>query len=229
MSVAAGVVCLLAAIAPVLIGISSAVTDWSVTAAGPPLDPTATLPWVIAYLTPTTLAVIGLGAVAAAVMSSVDSSVLSASGMSVWNVYRPLFNPEVKPSRLAPLIQRSIWIVGTAATLIAFQVSSVYELWFLCSDFVYCLLFPALVAAFFDPKANAPGALAGFAVAAFLRFGGGDVTLGLPQYLPYPTGADGAIIFPFRTLAMFGGLATIFLVSRFTQERYPARELRATD
>ena len=227
MSVAAGFVCLLAAIAPVLIGISSAVTDWSATAAGPPLDPTATLPWVIAYLTPTTLAVIGLGAVAAAVMSSVDSSVLSASGMSVWNVYRPLFNPEVKPGRLVPLIQRSIWVVGTAATLIAFQVSSVYELWFLCSDFVYCLLFPALVAAFFDPKANAPGALAGFAVAAFLRFGGGDVTLGLPQYLPYPTGADGSIIFPFHTLAMVGGLATIFLVSRFTQNSYPARALRA--
>ena len=229
MSVAAGFVCLLAAISPILIGISSAVTDWSATAAGPPIDPTATLPWVVAHLTPGALAVIGLGAVAAAVMSSVDSSVLSASGMAVWNVYRPLFKPDVQPSRLAPLIQRSIWIVGIAATLIAFQVSSVYALWFLCSDFVYCLLFPALVAAFFDPKANAPGALAGFLVAAFLRFGGGDVTLGLPQYLPYPTAADGSVVFPFRTLAMTGGLATIFLVSRFTQGRYPARALTKAD
>jgi high affinity choline transporter 7 len=98
--------------------------------------------------------------------------------------------------------------VGVAATLIAFKVSSVYALWFLCSDFVYCLLFPALVCALFDPKANSYGALAGFLLAAFLRFGGGDETLGIPAYLPYP--AD----FPFRTLAMGCGLIAIMGISR---------------
>ena len=208
LSLVAGVVCLLAAAAPVLIGMVAATVDWSTVAAGAPPEASATLPWVVRYLTTPWVAVVGLGAVAAAVMSSVDSSVLSASSMGVWNVYRPLVDPGLADDRLARLIQRCIWIVGVAATLIAFRVQSVYALWFLCSDFVYCLLFPALVCALFDPRATGRGARAGFLVAAVLRFGGGDATLGLPAYLPYP--AD----FPFRTLAMLGGLVTIWGVSR---------------
>ncbi|MBC6992600.1 sodium:solute symporter family protein [Neolewinella lacunae] len=217
LSLVAGGVCLLAAVAPVLIGMVSATVDWSAVGSGPPTDPAATLPWVVRYLTNPTVAVIGLGAVAAAVMSSVDSSVLSASSMGIWNVYRPLMDPGMSDKRLVKLIQRCIWIVGVAATLIAFQVKSVYALWFLCSDFVYCLLFPALVCAIFDPQANRHGALAGFLVAAFLRFGGGDATLGLPEYLPYPEG------FPFRTLAMGAGLLTIVLVSRLVPVRTPPK------
>ena len=211
LSLIAGVVCLLAAVAPVMIGMVAATVDWSVIAAGAPPDASATLPWVVRYLTNPWVAVIGLGAVAAAVMSSVDSSVLSASSMGVWNVYKPLVDPGLPDGKLAVFIQRTIWIVGTAATLIAFRVQSVYELWFLCSDFVYCLLFPALICALFDPRANRYGALTGFLVAAFLRFGGGDATLGLPAYLPYPTD------FPFRTTAMLGGLLSIVLVSRLTR------------
>lgn len=213
LSLAAGGICLLAAIAPVMIGMVSNVADWTSIGAGPPPESAATLPWVVKHLTPPLVGWIGLGAVAAAVMSSVDSSVLSASSMGIWNVYRPLVQPNISDNRIAKLIQRCIWIVGVAATLIAFQVESVYALWFLCSDFVYCLLFPALVCALFYPKATTAGALAGFLVAAFLRFGGGDETLGLPSYLPYP--AD----FPFRTLAMSAGLVTIMLVSRFTFAR----------
>ncbi|NJC25424.1 sodium:solute symporter family protein [Neolewinella antarctica] len=215
LSLVAGVVCVLAAVAPVLIGMVSATVDWSVTEAGAPIDASATLPWVVRYLTNEWVAVIGLGAVAAAVMSSVDSSVLSASSMGVWNVYRPLVDPSLSDSKLAKLIQRTIWIVGVAATLIAFQVQSVYELWFLCSDFVYCLLFPALVCALFDPKANRHGALAGFLVAGFLRFGGGDATLGLPAYLEYP------VDFPFRTFAMVCGLVSLVLVSRVLPSAFP--------
>ena len=208
LSLIAGLVCLLAAVAPVLIGMVAATVDWNAIAAGAPPDATATLPWVIRYLTNPVVAVVGLGAVAAAVMSSVDSSVLSASSMGIWNVYKPLVRPALPDHRLSVYIQRCIWIVGTAATLIAFQVGSVYELWFLCSDFVYCLLFPALTCALFDPRANRHGALAGFLLAAVLRFGGGDATLGIPAFLPYP--AD----FPFRTLAMLCGMATIVVVSR---------------
>ena len=134
--------------------------------------------------------------------------------MSGWNVYRPLFSPKIDPETLRKLIQRVIWIVGIAATLIALNIQSVYELWFLCSDFVYCLLFPALVCALFDPKANAAGAVAGFVVAFVLRFGGGDETLGIPLLLPYPMVEDGVSLFPFRTTAMVAGLLSSLLVSR---------------
>ena len=50
------------------------------------------LPLVMQYLTPPAVAVVGLGAVSAAVMSSADSSVLSASCMFAKNIYKPLRN-----------------------------------------------------------------------------------------------------------------------------------------
>lgn len=212
---AAGI-CLLAAAPAVLIGIAGSVADWQALGLGEPPVPAATLPWVIRYLSTPVIATIGLGAVAAAVMSSVDSSILSASSMASWNVYRPIWKPGITTSELNRLIRRMIWIIGIAATLLALNIGSVYELWFLCSDFVYCLLFPALVCALFDPKANGIGAASGFAVAFFLRFGGGDPTLGLPIWLPYPMIEDGIVLFPFRTLAMLSGLLTIIVVSRLT-------------
>ncbi|MCB9263683.1 MAG: sodium:solute symporter family protein [Lewinellaceae bacterium] len=226
LSVMAGVICLIAAIPAALIGIAGTVADWGALQAEAPPDAASTLPWVVRYMTPGWVAILGLGAIAAAVMSSADSSILSASSMAGWNVYRPLFRPKVEAVQLSRLIKRIIWIVGIAATLLALQVRSVYELWFLCSDFVYCLLFPPLVCALFDPKANTYGALAGFLVAFVLRFGGGDATLGLPILLPYPMIEDGVVLFPFRTLAMVSGLVAIIGVSRLTGRWMPARELQ---
>jgi solute carrier family 5 (high affinity choline transporter), member 7 len=214
LSVFAGLVCLLAALPPIWIGMAGSVADWAAIGVSPPPDAASTLPWVIRYLTPDWVALVGLGAIAAAVMSSADSSILSASSMAGWNVYRPLLKPAVEPVPLARLIKKIIWIVGIAATLLALNIRSVYELWFLCSDFVFCLLLPPLICALFDPKASARGALAGFVVAFILRFGGGDPTLGLPTLLPYPLATDGTVAFPFRTLSMVGGLAAIIVVSR---------------
>lgn len=229
LSIMAGIVCLLAAIPPIVIGVIGQQADWVGMGLTPPPDAATTLPWVIRYLTNPWIATIGLGAIAAAVMSSVDSSILSASSMMSWNVFRPLIRPNLDDHQLKRVIQRSIWIIGIAALLLALQVKSVYDLWFLCSDFVYCLLFPALVCALFDPKANAPGVIAGFTVAFILRFGGGDATLGIPILLPYPMVEDGVVLFPYRTLAMVSGLVSIVLVSRFTQKLHRAKSLEVAD
>ena len=145
--------------------------------------------------------------------------------MASWNVFRPLVRPNISNEGLEKIIKRCIWIIGIAATLLALQIESVYQLWFLCSDFVYCLLFPALVCALFDKKANSIGAAAGFIVSFILRFGGGDTTLGIPILIDYPMIEDGVVLFPFRTLAMVSGLLTIIIVSRLTQGREVAREL----
>jgi high affinity choline transporter 7 len=225
LSILAGLVCLLAAIPPILIGIAASVADWEGMGLPAPENAAATLPHVVQYLTNPWLAALGMGAVAAAVMSSVDSSILSASSMFGWNVYRPLIQPQLRAEALMKVIRRSIWIIGIAATLLALQVESVYQLWYLCSDFVYCLLFPALVTALFDPKANSIGALTGFLVAFILRFGGGDPTLNLPVLIPYPMVEDGVVLFPFRTLSMVAGLVSIIVVSRLTQKWAPARTL----
>jgi len=234
LSILAGVVCLIAAIPPIMIGVVGSVADWSALG-GTPTNSLEILPSVMKSMTPSFVATIGLGAVAAAVMSSADSSILSSSSMASWNVYRPLVKPDITSEQLAKVIKSCIWIVGIAATLIALRVESIYALWFLCSDFVYCLLFPALVCALFDPKANRYGALAGLTIAAILRFGGGDATLGIPTFIPYPMldeavewvdGARATVLFPFRTLAMFCGLITIIIVSRFTQKLAPPKALQ---
>lgn len=227
LSILAGVVCLLAAIPAVLIGIIGSVADWQ-TIGAIPTDDTSILPHVIRYLTNPWVATIGLGAVAAAVMSSVDSSILSASSMAGWNVFRPLVKPDISNENLEKIIKRSIWIIGIAATLLAINVQSVYDLWVLCSDFVYCLLFPALVTALFDKKANWVGALAGFGVSFILRFGGGEPTLNIPNMIPYPMMEGETVLFPFRTLAMVSGLVTIIVVSRWTQGWVRAKKLEVT-
>ena len=221
LSLFAGVICILAAIPAAMIGMIGAVTDWTAMGLPVPENSASILPHVMRYLTPSFIGAVGLGAIAAAVMSSVDSSILSAASMSSWNVYRPLFKPDISPANLAKVLKRSIWIIGIAATILALNIESVYELWFLCSDFVYCLLFPALVCALFDPKSNKYGALTGFVVAFILRFGGGDTTLGIPIFIDYPMIIDDQVLFPFRSMAMLSGLISIVVVSRLTKSFLP--------
>jgi len=226
LSIIAGFVCILAAIPAILIGIIGDVVSWQSVGVAAPDEAALILPYVVRYLTNPVIATVGLGAIAAAVMSSVDSSILSASSMASWNVYRKLVNPGITPENLSKVLKRSIWIIGIAATLIALKIKSVYVLWFLCSDFVYTILFPQLVTALFDSKANRYGSIAGLAISFILRFGGGEPALGLPRLIPYPMINDaGAVMFPFRTLAMVCGLLAIIIISRLTQKSCPPREL----
>ena len=215
LSVFAGFVCMLAAVPAVMIGVIGDVVNWEAFGVDPAEDPALILPYVIRYLTEPWIAALALGAIAAAVMSSVDSSVLSSASMGAWNVYRPLLKPDISSRELANVQKGFIWLVGGLAILLALQVKSVYALWFLCSDFVYCILFPQLLTALFDPKANRYGAIAGLVVSFVLRFGGGEPVLGLPALIPYPMVDEaGVILFPFRTLAMVCGLVGIVVVSR---------------
>jgi len=225
-SIVAGLICIVVAIPAALVGMVGAITDWSALGLDGPTNAASTLPYVFQYLAPKYIAVIGLGAIAAAVMSSIDSSMLSASTLAVWNVYKPLVKPDLQKENLLKVLKRTIVIVGIAATILSLRVDSVYALWFLCSDFVYCLLFPALVCALFDPKANSIGAVSGFIIAAILRFGGGDATLGIPTLIPYPMIEDGIVLFPFRTLAMVSGLLTSIIISRLTLKIRPAVQLK---
>ena len=83
LSLVAGVVCILAAIPAMLIGMIGNAADWQSLGLAPLGSAEApyavTLPYVMRHLTNPWVATVGLGAIAAAVMSSVDSSILSAS------------------------------------------------------------------------------------------------------------------------------------------------------
>ncbi|MBM7095347.1 sodium:solute symporter family protein [Bacillus sp. H-16] len=219
LSIAAGFICILAAIPAVLIGVIGYNADWAAVGTTAPDNPAMVLPMVLRFLTPEWIAAIGLGALAAAVMSSMDSSILSASSMAGWNVYRPLVKKRVSDEQVKKMIKRSIIIVGTTAMIIALSVQSVYTLWYLASDLVYCILFPQLTMALFYRNANFYGSLSGLIVAVFLRLGGGEPTFGLPAFLPYPMVEDGLVLFPFRTFAMIMAFITIFVVSELTKKK----------
>ncbi|WP_337192740.1 sodium:solute symporter family protein [Halobacillus halophilus] len=225
LSIAAGILCIVLAVPAVMIGVAGFSADWASYGIEGPGSASEILAYVINYMSPYGIAIIALGAVAAAVMSSMDSSILSASSMAAWNIYRPLIKPKATGKDIKGTIRLSIIIIGLAATIVALNIDSVYTLWYLCADLVYCMLFPQLTTALFDKKANTYGAVAGLTVSFILRFGGGEPALGLPAFLPYPMIEDGVVLFPFRTLAMAGGLLTIIIVSRLTQKSCPPQPL----
>lgn len=219
LSIWAGVLCIGAAIPAAILGMVGDVVDWSSVGATAPAEAVMTLPYVIKYLTPPLIATIGLAVIAAAVMSSTDASMLSVSSMVSWNIYHRLFKPDASPKAIEKVIKRSVLVVGVAATILALEYKSVYVLWVLCSDFIYCILFPQLVTALFDKRAHRIGAGAGMLVSFVLRFGGGEPTIGLPTLLPYPMIEQGVVLFPFRTFSMVMGLLTIMIVSRVVTEK----------
>ncbi len=222
-SIYAGFLCALMALPPIIIGIIGNVFPWD-TIGVEVKYPAMILPYVLRYLTPYLIGIVGLGAVAAAVMSSVDSSVLSASSMFAWNWYRGVINPSASERSIRLILRLAVIIIGAAATVMALRVKSVQALWYLCSDFVYVILFPQLTMALFCRSANSAGSVAGLAVSFLLRFGGGDPTLHIPQLIPYPWWSPTAgTLFPFKTLAMLSGLLTIYLVSKLTSRRFPPR------
>lgn len=229
LSVLAGLGCFLLAIPAMVIGLIGATADWGAMGIEAPENPALVLPWVLKYLTPPIVATLGLAAIAAAVMSSVDSSILSASSMFTWNVYRPFWGESADDDKVARLMRVSVVGVGIAATTLALHIQSVYTLWFLCTDLVYVILFPQLILALFYRPANWMGAVCGAAVGFILRLGGGEAALGIPALLPYPmTDPELGVLFPFRTTAMLASLLTIIVVSKLTQRRCPATQLKGS-
>lgn len=231
-SMAAGVLCACMAIPPLLLGLAGKNIDWAAldtgtidAAADLAANPALVLPYTLRFAVPTWVGVIGLGAVSAAVMSSVDSSILSASSLLAWNGYRRVIDPDASAETITRVVRSLVIVLGGTATIIALKVSSIKALWYLCGDVVYCVLFPQLTLALFDKASNRSGAMAGLAVSVFLRLGGGESTLGLPAFLPYPAIEGGE--FPFRTLSMVAGLLTALAVSRATASLDPPRPLAA--
>ncbi|CAG2197318.1 CHT1 [Mytilus edulis] len=220
----AGFACLFLTIPPLLIGAIAAQTDWSQTGyesaknfsgALPKGDERMVLPLVLQYLCPSAVSFFGLGAVAAAVMSSADSSVLSASGMFSRNIYRAIFRQQASERELTWVLRIAIFGVGVVATVIAITVGSIYELWFLCSDFVYVMVYPQLTCVVYFTGTNTYGSLAGFIIGLFFRLAGGDNLLGFKPLIRYPWYLEDSNtqLFPYKTFAMLLTFVSIFTVS----------------
>ncbi|CAF1029434.1 unnamed protein product [Rotaria sordida] len=168
LSFCAAIGCIVLAMPPILIGAVAKSTNWNMTDYDINKDITAPeatkliLPLVLLHLCPKFIAFIGLGAVSAAVMSSADSSVLSASSMFARNVWKLVFRDQASEREVLLVMRIGILLVGIGAAGIGILVSSIYVLWYLCSDLVYVILFPQLLCVVYVPHSNTYGSLAAY-------------------------------------------------------------------
>ncbi|KAL7668364.1 hypothetical protein ACOME3_009066 [Neoechinorhynchus agilis] len=223
MSYVAAIGCLFMAVPSVLIGIAAKSADWTKTTYKgkipiPHEDQKLILPLVLEHLTPSYICFIGLGAVSAAVMSSADSSVLSASSMYARNVWKLVFRHKAPESEILLVMRIGIFFVGATASLLGILIESIYGLWVLSADLVYVILFPQLVCALYIKKSNTYGSAAAYAIGIILRAVGGDPVLKIKPLLKYPffDYERQEQLFPFRTLSMLSGLLALISVSYTT-------------
>jgi solute carrier family 5 (high affinity choline transporter), member 7 len=108
-----------------------------------------------------------------------------------------------------------IILVATLATFMGITIKSVYELWFLCSDLVYVVLFPQLFSVVYLVNTNTYGSVCGYWAGVILRLASGEPVFKMPAYIKFPFYDEESLTqrFPFRTLAMIISFCLIIGVS----------------
>ena len=220
-SIYSGLLTIVLTVPPLLIGLAAFAYAWpSDIATRLAAQPADAMPLVFKHLTPPFVALLGLAAIIGAVTSSFSSSILSAGAMFSWNVCLRLMKPTLHLRSLTFIMRTAILVLGGLAVWMAIRVQSVQALWFFTSDLVFVLLFPQLVCALFDPRANLVGSIAAFTVSLVLRLGGGEPLFGVPAMLDYPDWL------PFKTMAALAGMVLLPVVSRLTSSLSPPLPLR---
>jgi hypothetical protein len=112
-----------------------------------------------------------------------------------------------------------IFLVGAGAAGIGILVSSIYVLWYLCSDLVYVILFPQLLCVVYAPHTNTYGSLSAYIVGFAFRILVGEPSLSIPAMIHF-----GPYIPP-KTLCMLISLSTTLIVSLIAKILFEKRIL----
>ncbi|XP_074475671.1 high-affinity choline transporter 1-like [Sebastes fasciatus] len=224
----ARIMCFIAAGAVIIVGIPSTLigavassTDWNSTSYGSPSpyergEVAMVLPITLQNLTPTYISAFGIGALAAAVMSSADSVLLSVTTIFTTNIYQTL-RSQASDRELQWVIRLSIVVAGLVGISLTYLDSGIMVFYILGSDLAYTILFPQLICVLFIEVSNGYGAITGYLVAVVMRLLCGEPLFGLPGILQFPGCIleDGVYIqrWPFKTICMLSALASILMFS----------------
>uniref|UniRef100_A0A8C6TSL9 High-affinity choline transporter 1 n=1 Tax=Neogobius melanostomus TaxID=47308 RepID=A0A8C6TSL9_9GOBI len=225
---AGAALCPILGLPSILIGAVAASTDWNQTSFGSPSPyeqgkAGLILPIALQYLCPFFISLVGMGALAAAVMSSVDSVLLSAASQISRNVYKNIIYKKASEKSIVLVMRGSIVLCGLVGALLATTTNSVVVFWLFSADLLYSIMTPQVICTLFLSRwVNHYGACCGFVLGLLLRGLVGEPMLGLPSVLPLPWDKtlDGGYrehVLPFRTAIVIITFATILLVSQLSK------------
>ncbi|XP_020782353.2 high affinity choline transporter 1-like [Boleophthalmus pectinirostris] len=219
------VLCPILGIPSVLVGAVAASTDWNHTSFGGPSPyeqglAGLILPIALQHLCPFFVSLVGMGALAAAVMSSVDSVLLSAASQIARNIYKNIVYKKASERSIVVVIRVSIVLCGLVGALLGTTTTSVFLFWMVSSDILYSVMTPQVICTLLLPRwVNHYGACSGFVLGLLLRGLVGEPLLGLPSVLPLPwdkilEDGERQHVVPFRTVLVIINFAIILLVSQ---------------
>jgi len=235
LSYGGGLIALIMTIPSVLFGAIAKATDWEATGYGKKIENTSVvLPLCLQYLTPPVVSFFGLGAISAAVMSSTDSSMLSASTLLARNVYKTVFRPTASEKEVLMALWVIIVLNCTCATALAIHYKSIYNLFVLCGDFVFVIVFPQLLLVLYYDKSNTYGSVFSFVIGLALRLMCGEKTFNLDPVISFGllygeadavTGVVPTGPLPYRTFVMLISLACHVAMSTLTDYLFVEEKL----